>query len=265
MFTPIPIPKRSPWSSQCLVIQALLKREVATRFGEYRLGFFWMLLEPLLGVIVVGLVIGTIAARTVPEIPYPFFLLNGMMFLKIFTGPMNSGLNAIEANRGLLVYPKVRPLDPFLARFLFDLLTSFFSFTLFCIVGIWWGIEVSLGQIHLVFLAFFITWATGCGFGLVFGVAAAHFKEVEKIIPFLQRPLIFVSAVMLPITALPNSAQQWLLWNPLVHTIEVARHAMFPLYHQGDTSLAYPASFAIIMLATGLALFRNNRNFLSQR
>ena len=122
MSRPIPIPKRSPWVNQILVIRALLHREVATRFGEYRLGFFWMLFEPILGVIIVGVLIGSLGARAVPEIPYPFFVLNGMLLMGLLTGPFSAGVNAINSNRGLLVYPSVRPLDTFIARFIFEFL-----------------------------------------------------------------------------------------------------------------------------------------------
>lgn len=265
MPNPIPIPRRSPWVSQALVIGALLNREVSTRFGEYRLGFFWMLFEPLLGVIIIGLIIGTIAERTVPEIPYPFFLLNGMLMLKLFTGPMNSGLNAISANQGLLVYPTVRPLDPFIARFVFELLTTFFSFTLFCVAGMWCGVNVSLANLHILLVTYLLTWLAGCGFGLIFGVAAAHYKEVEKIVPVLQRPLLFVSCVLAPLSALPSGIQKILLYNPIVNNIELARHALFPFYTSEGPNLLYPAGFAIVVLAVGLTLFHNNRNFLSQR
>ncbi len=265
MPTPISIPSRSPWVSQFLVIGALLNREVATRFGEYRLGFFWMLFEPLLGVIVIGLIIGSIAGRTVPEIPYPFFLLNGMLYLKLFTGPMNTGLNAITSNQGLLVYPTVRPLDPFLARFLFELLTTAFSFILFCIIGMWMGIGLSLANLHILALTCLFTWLAGCGFGLMFGVAVAHYKEVEKIVPVLQRPLLFVSCVLAPSSALPGTTQNILLYNPLVHTIELSRNALFPYYPTDGPNLIYPGAFAIVILAVGLTLFHNNRNFLSQR
>src|SRR6478672_9017278 len=127
MSTPIPIPRHSPWTSQVLVIRALFQREVTTRFGEYQLGFIWMLLEPLLSVIVIGLLLGSLAGRAVPEIPYPFFVLNGKLLLNLFTGPLNSSINATKANKGLLIYPNVRALDPFIARFVYELLTTLFS------------------------------------------------------------------------------------------------------------------------------------------
>lgn len=264
MPIPIPIPRRSPWVSQVLVISALLKREVSTRFGEYRLGFFWMLIEPLLGVVIIGMLIGSIAGRTVPEIPYPFFLLNGMLLMKLLSGPMNTGINAVGANQGLLVYPTVRPLDTFLARFLFQLVTTTFSFLLFCAIALWWGIELSFANLDVLLACYMITWLIGCGLGLIFGVLAAHYKEAEKLVNIVQRPLMFVSAVLHPISAVPESVQNALLFNPLVHTIELARNALFPFYPTGGSNLAYPTAFAIIVLSVGLTLFHGNRNYLSK-
>jgi len=259
------IPKRSPWVSQFLVIGALLQREMTSRFGKYRLGFFWMLLEPVLSVIFIGLILGSIAERTVPEIPYAFFLLNGFVFLKLFTGPMSTSVNALSANQGLLVYPAVRPLDPFLARFAFELLTSLFSFIVFCIVGMWLGVELSLLRLHVLLACFLITWVAGCGLGLLIGVGAAYVKEIEKVVPILQRPLLFISAILIPFTTLPQSVQNVLLFNPLVHTIEISRNSLFPFYFIERVNLLYPAAFAIVVAAIGLTVFRNNRHFLSQR
>lgn len=261
---PIPIPKHSPWVSQILVINALLRREVATRFGEYRLGFFWMLFEPLLGVVIIGMVIGSIASRTVPEIPYAFFLLNGMLLMKLMTGTMSSGINSIGANVGLLVYPTVRPLDTFIARFVYELLTTGFSFILFCVIAMWMGVSLSLANLDVLLACFIFAWMIGSGLGLILGVAAAHFKEVEKFMMVVQRPLLFISAVLHPVSALPESAQKAMLYNPLVHVIELARNSLFPYYSASGANLIYPGGFAIVVMALGLTLFHGNRHFLSK-
>lgn len=261
----IRIPKHSPLVNQILVIGALLQREITSRFGKYKLGFFWMLLEPLVSVIFLGLILGSIMERTVPQIPYSFFLLNGFMFLKLFTGPMTSSMGAASSNQGLLVYASVRPLDLFLARFVFELATSLFSYVVFCIAGLWLGVDISLAHLHVLFACFILTWIAGCGLGLIFGVAGAYFKELEKIVPLLQRPLLFTSAILAPLTAVPINIQPWFLYNPIVHTVELSRQALFPRYFVDGPNLLYPTTFAIVVCAIGLTLFRNNRHYLSQR
>ncbi|MES2438357.1 MAG: ABC transporter permease [Verrucomicrobiota bacterium] len=265
MSTPIPLPKRSAWASQVLVIKALFKREITTRFGEYQLGFFWMLLEPLLSVLVIGFLVGSFGGRAVPEIPYPFFVLNGKLLLNLFTGPLSSSMNAMKANRGLMIYPNVRALDPFIARFVYELITTLFSFTIFCVVGMWMGIQVSLGSLDNLAACYLITWLMGCGLGLILAVASAHYKEVEKIVDVILSPLMFVSAVMFPISALPTSLQNILLFNPLVHVIELSRKALFPFYYAEGADLFFPFAVAIVVVALGLMLFHSNRNFLSQQ
>ena len=261
----VTIPTRSAVSTQILVIKALLKREIITRFGKYKLGFVWMLVEPLISVLVIGLIIGPIAGRTVPEIPYAFFLLNGRIQLQMFTGSMKSGVNAVKSNQGLLVYRTVQPLDPFIARFLFELLSTSFSFVLFCVIGMWIGIELSLNHLDVLVACGFITWIMGCGMGLIFGVCAAYFKDTEKIVMVLTTPLLFVSAVLTPLVSLPKNAQEFLIYNPLVHTIELSRSALFPFYNTGETNFTYPSIVAIVALAVGIALFQANRHFLNQR
>ena len=87
---PVDIPRRSPWTNQKLVLIALLHREAITRFGKYKLGVLWMVVEPLISVIVLGLLLGPIVGRTAPDMPYAFFLLNGFMLLDAFSGPMSA-------------------------------------------------------------------------------------------------------------------------------------------------------------------------------
>lgn len=262
---PVKIPRRSPWTNQFLVFRALLHREAAGRFGKYKMGVLWMLTEPLVGVIVIGLLLGPIVGRTAPDMPYSFFLLNGFVLLQTFAGPMMSGIGAISSNLGLLVFPKVQPLDILLARFFFDLLTSLLSFTVFCIVGMWFGIRLSMGHLHILLASFILTWLLGSGMGMILSVGAAHYQSVEKVVAFIKRPLLFISCVLVPFYTLPGVAQRILIHNPLVHTIELSRKSLFPLYHAGAVNLTYPATVAIIVFSIGMCMFHNHRHFLTQR
>ena len=262
---PIRIKEHSAWKTQGFVTKALLKREMVTRFGKFKLGFFWMLIDPLVSVIVLGIILGPLLGRTSGEIPYAFFLLCGFMLMKILTGPLNMSMGAISANQGLLVFKQVQALDPFIARFIFELLTNTFAFVTFCFIGYWIGIQISCSQILEVTACVIVTWAIGCGLGLTLGISCVKFKELEKIQGYIQRPLIFVSAVLYPIDSIPNEYAKILLLNPLVHTIELTRMNLFPGYHASNVNLYYPLLWAIVSLTLGMVTYRNNRHFLTQR
>lgn len=266
MSSPVRLPNHPPWVIRSLVLGALLRQHMVRRFGEYRIGFFWMLIEPLLGVIIIGLLIGPfLKGRYVPEIPLAYFLLNGMLLFKLFTGPMQSGISSIDSFKSFLVYPRVKPLDTLLAAFLYDLCTQFFSFTLFCIVATSLGYGFSLARLDVVLECFLLTWLMGCGMGLIFGVITAHFIDFGKIIKVVTRPLVFFSGVLHPLGNLPKEIQYYLMFNPVVHTIEMSRNALFPHYSIEGPNFFYPATFAVIVLSVGLTLFQGNRSFLSQR
>jgi capsular polysaccharide transport system permease protein len=265
MFRPIPLPKHSPLASQILVTRALFQREITTRFGEYRLGFIWMLAEPLLSVLVIGVLFGPFIGTSCKDMPFAFFILNGKLLLNLFTGPIECGVAALRSNKGLLIYPNVRPLDPFLARYFYELLTTFFAFTVFTIIGMWMGIVISFSQFHTLAACYLLTWLMGCGIGLIIAVASAHYKELEKVTDVILAPLFLVSAVMFPISSLPGKFQKLILYNPLVHPIEQARKALFPTYHAGDTELYYPFVVAIVTLSIGLVVFHANRDFMTRQ
>lgn len=261
----IRIKKYSAFRTQCFVIKALIKRQMVTRFGNYKLGALWMLIDPLVSVIVLGLVLGPFLGRSAGEIPYPFFLLCGFMQLSLITGSINSSISAIQANQGLLVFKQVQPFDAFLSRFLFELCTISLSLLIFCLLGAWFGIPLATDKLFGLVACILVSWLIGCGLGLVLGIASIKVKELEKVITYVNRPLLFLSAVLYPISSIPGEYRHILLWNPLVHTVEYSRYCLFHNYDASEVSLIYPAFVALIALTLGLMVYRNNRHFLTQR
>ena len=262
---PIRIKEQSPWQSQILVIKALLKRELVTRFGKYKLGAIWILLEPLLTVIFLGAILGPFLGRTRGAMPYAFFLLCGFIQLKLCTNCISSSLNAISANQGLLVYKKVQAIDPFIARYIYQILTHTFAFITFCAIAYWVGIEISLDHLLDVIACLMITWIIGSGLGLHLGIMAKKYTELEKVVAYMLRPLLWISCVLHSLNKVPTEYAKYLLYNPLVHTIEHMRMALFPGYLVEGVNLYYPTACALCVSAYGLTTYRNNRHFLTQR
>lgn len=262
----IKVKKHPAWKTQLHVIDALFRREMSTRFGAYKLGLLWLIFEPLSTVIILGIILAPILARSAnDQIPYAFFILCGFMILKCLTGPMNVAMGAISSNQGLLVFKQVQPIDAFISRFLFELFSSLLAFILFCGVAWAMGVALSFENALSLLACFLITWMMGCGLGLWLGINVLKFKEVEKINSFFQRPLLFCSCIIYSLTSMTPEIQHWLLFNPICHTAELSRMALFPDYYVPKVNFFYPSMWAIACLAYGLITYRNNRHFLKQR
>ena len=261
MIHPVEIPRRSPLTSKYLLIAALIRKDMAVQFGKHELGFVWVFLDPITNVLIMGVVIGVLLrAKTVPDIPFPVFLLIGFQLLTIFKSAMNGGMDAIGSHREFMAYRTIGTLDVFLAKFLHKFLINTFATTIFIIAVIWCGVDVSLSHLETIAAAYLCAWLLGCGFGLSLGVVTRNSLLAQRLVKLTQRPLMFLSCVIHPYSGVSPLVAQYMYWNPLVHCIELARKALFPFYYTGNLNLAYPSIVLIVMLGIGTSVYFKNRH-----
>lgn len=111
---------RSGIEVQRAAVEALFLREIKTRFGKYRLGYFWAILEPTAHLLVMLAIFGYFMHRTMPDISFPVFLINGIIPYFLFSHITSRSISAIEANQGLFNYRPVKPVDTVIARALLE-------------------------------------------------------------------------------------------------------------------------------------------------
>lgn len=247
---------RSGLEVQQAALKSLFFREIRTRFGKYRLGYFWAVLEPGAHLLVLMAIFGFIMHRTMPDISFPVFLLNGIIPYFIFTNISNRSIGAIEANLGLFNYRPVKPIDTIIARAALE--TLIYAAVYAILMALVWvlGEEFSVTNVILLVLSWFLLIIFSCGVGLVFMVLGKTFPEVAKFLPIILKPLYFVSCIMFPIHSIPKEYWHYLLWNPIVHAVELSRESVVAGYTTDGVSLGYLALSALLMLFIGLALYR---------
>lgn len=201
-------------------------------------------------------IFGYIMHRTMPDISFPVFLLNGLIPFFIFSSISNRSVGAIEANQGLFNYRPVKPIDTIIARALLETLIYVAVYILLMLI-VWMA-----GEYFEItnFLQLVLTWSLliilSCGIGLIFMVVGKTFPEMQKVLPILLKPLYFISCIMFPLHSIPKQYWSYLLWNPLVHVVELSREAVMPGYISEGVSLNYLAMFTLVTLFIGLALYR---------
>src|SRR5471030_1366783 len=243
---------RSGFEVQKAAVKALFLREIKTRFGKFRLGYLWAALEPLAHMLILLTIFGFVMHRTMPDISFPVFLINGIVPYFVFSNISNRSIGAIEANQGLFNYRPVKPIDTIIARAILEaLIYALVYVLLMAIVGLA-GEEFEVVVLVWVLLVIF-----SFGVGLIFMVVGKTFPETEKFLPILLKPLYFISCIMFSLHTIPKEYWPYLLWNPIVHVVELSRAAVVPGYSSDGVSLAYLALCALATLFAGLALYRN--------
>jgi capsular polysaccharide transport system permease protein len=167
-------------------------------------------------------------------------------------------MSAVSANKNLLIYRQVRILDPFVARFTLEAVTSFIVLTGIILAAWWLGYEISVTNTLRFLLVYCLLSLMAFGLSLVLGVINTLYPEPGKFIPALLRPLMFISGTFFSINEVPSAARELLLWNPLIHAFELMRSSFSPHYDTSLVSLEYLGLWTITSMTLGLLMLRAN-------
>lgn len=255
---------RSSWQVTRSVWRALFMREVQMRATANRFAWLWMLVEPVVWVVVwlgirnfLGRFHVVVGADFVP------WLLVGILGFFLFREGVQRSLGALEANQGLFAYRQVQPVDTVLIR---NVVEGFLKTIVFVIVimgASLLGYDVLPANPLRAVFAWASLWLFGTGVGLVVSVGATLVPEIRIVVRLAMLPMLLLSGVIFSINVLPHSAQQYLLYNPILHGVEFLRLAFFPGYATANSiSALYLWYWILASLALGLALHMRFANRL---
>ncbi len=246
-------------AAQLRVVHALALRETRTRFGQNNLGYLWALLEPLFWI---GTFAGlfAIAGRSSPGgMPIVPFLATGIIAYELVMKTADKGSQAINGNKALLFYPQVHTLDLILARGLLEMATYGVVFVL--IIGGWAFTvpHVRIDDLLVLLSGLGLAGSLGMGLGLVLCSLNVLSPTVDRIRGPLFRPMFWISGLFFSASSLPSQAREYLLYNPVLHCVEMVRSGFFPSFHSPYADPTYVMAWIIGLFFVGLTLERRVR------
>ncbi|WP_457942124.1 ABC transporter permease [Vreelandella alkaliphila] len=247
---------RTPWQVTRSVWYAMFVREALSRTMGDRMGWFWMIFEP---VAFVGIMISVRSfirgGRLVVNAEFIPWLIAGLMGFMLVREGMMRGMGAIEGNRALFAYRQVQPVDPVLVRNFLEGALRSLVFLIFIGGGLMLGLDLYPDNAIRVVAAWLSLWSLGLGLGLVTSVAATLVPEVGKVVRMISLPLMILSGVIIPLNSLPHWLLEYLMLNPIPHGLETLRLGFFEKYQvvQG-TSMLYFWLFTLTLMSVGLLM-----------
>jgi capsular polysaccharide transport system permease protein len=236
------------------VLRALLVREALGRFGHENLGFFWVILEPLMFALGVT-VIWTIANLTHGSVSTVTFVLTGYTLLTMFRHIVAASIRQLRRNLGVRFHAIVKPLDIIVARSLLEALGCLAAFYVAYLPLTVLGIMEPMRDPLLAMGGF----ALGAWFCFAFGLVMASLSEMSDV---LERVLPVTMYLTLPLTGvftmqawLPAKARDILAWSPLVNVVEMFRGGMFSEDVVTIFDVQYVVWFCFALTVVGFVLF----------
>lgn len=247
------------------VVGALLIREMSTRFGSKPGGYVWAIIDPAGHIAFMSLIFMAITHTPALGKSFVLFFATGYLAFQFYAAMAGFLNGAIKANRTLLSYPNVAPIDTIVARYILQAGTT--SVVSFCVLGV---ILLTVDQpVYLnwpaIIEAAFAATVLGLGIGIFNNVATLRFPLYEQVFNIINRPMFLISGVFFLPDALPAPIRDIVLLNPLVHVVMLFRKGFYPEYRADMMNMAYLYSFALTILFMGLLLFTRSASVLRSR
>lgn len=249
--------RRDPVKIQRAVLFALVVRDLRSRVEGRWLSLTWMVFEPLAHVMTIMAVMGVRRNLVTSTVEFPVFLITGMLPFFLFRNLARRLPAAIGSNRSLFAYRQVKPIDALAARAIVEisLYSAVYLIALF-ILG-WAGYHsVPHAPLELMVVSAVLL-LLGTGLGLLFSVLTHQRPRVNTVIGLVFYPLYFASGIIFPLHNLSGAALGWLLYNPILHLVELSRLYFIPNYVAvPGVTLTYPAAWALVVAALSMSLYR---------
>ena len=238
-------------------------RDIKLRYKQTALGVMWVLFQPLVNTVIFTVFFGQFAQIPSQNLPYPVFVLIGLVFWGFFSGVLTRASNSFIENEQLVkkvYFPReLLPLSTILTAgvdFGVSLIASFIVFMAYQIPmrPLFWLV---------LLLSTVITIFTSAGLGLFISSVNIKYRDVRYILPFFLQLLIFVTPVIYPLTIVRPSFQWLLSLNPMTGVIDSLRSSL------ATNSIAHPEMLlmsslsAVGLLLLGFWYFRATERFFA--
>ena len=247
---------RKGWSIQVRVIGALMLRELTTRFGRENIGFLWVMAEPLLFAILVGLVWRAMKGPLDFGVDIITCVVSGYIPLVLFRSSVSRAVSAFTANGSFLYHRQIKILDLILVRFFVELIGHMMAYLFAGVVlgalGFFpWPYDLGFLMLGWVYYALFTL-----SVALVVAPLSEMSEVLEKLIPVTTYIMIPFSGTFYLVSSLYPAAAEIALYSPPVHAMEMMRYGIFGPITNPQYDFIYPLKFSLPCMALGLLLCR---------
>lgn len=234
------------------LLKELVKKGITLKYRRSYLGLIWTLIEPLLTMIVLTIIFGTLFGNK--DKTYPVYILTGRLLYSMFSSATNAAMRSIRSNSAMIkkVYvPKyLYPLSTVLYNYVIFLLSLIVLFVVAVVLGI--KPTIYLLQAFVPLLNILLL---SLGVGMILGTFSVFFRDLEYLWGVALLLIMYASAIFYYPEKLLNSGYYFILkYNPLYCVIATFRDAVFgrPMT---IGYVVYSFGFSIVAIAVGFILF----------
>lgn len=238
-------------------------RDIKVRYKQTLFGITWVIMQPFVSMIIFTIFFGNLAKIPSGKLPYPLFVLCGLVFWTFFSTALSSASASLTSSENIIkkvYFPKViLPVSTIVTASV-DLLINI---SLLFIVSLYFLYIPPLATIPIMIIGYLITSLTATGLGLFFSALNVKYHDVRFILPFFIQILLFLTPVIYPTSLLKSVSKIIFAINPMTGVIESLRAVISGNMNIDYLILSISALASIIIFLLGLGYFNATEKLIA--
>ena len=200
-------------------------RDISVKYKQTLLGVSWVIFQPFVSMVVFTIVFGHLVGIQSDNIPYPLFVLSGIVPWTFFAAAINRSGDSLVNNASLITkvyFPRlIVPSASALAGVLDFVVSLLVLFIMMFYYKYLPGLEIlaiPLLALLMLFLAVSV--------GLFFSATNVRYRDVRFVTGYIVSIWMYASPVIYPYSIIPEKYRTIAMLNPMVGVIEGFRWAL---------------------------------------
>lgn len=239
------------------LLSELVKKGIKLKYRRSYLGIVWSLLEPLLEMIVLAIVFGTLFGNHTKE--FPVYILTGRLLYSFFSSSTKEAVRSIRKNAAMIKKVYVPKYLYTLSGVLYNYVIFLISLIVLFVVSVFLGVYPTR-YLFQALLSLILILMMSYGIGMILATIGVFFRDVEYIWSVILMMVMYTCAIFYDPGKILDSGWYWILeFNPLYCIIDIFRSAVFGEL-MNMQYFVYAAGFSIVSLAAGLICFKKKQD-----
>ncbi len=230
-------------------------RDIKVRYQQTVLGATWAIVQPLFQLVVFTLLFSKVGKIPSEGVPYPVFLMAGLLPWTYFSYALTQSANCLTANQNLIQKVYFPRLVVPIASVLAGLVDTMISSVLLIVLMFYYGIPVPANVLWLpAFMA--LAFMAALGVGLWASAVNVRYRDVRHIIPFVTQFWMYATPIVYSLSIVPEPWKTIAGLNPMAGVVNGFRWALLGAGEAPGLALAGSAAMAVIVMVSGAFYFR---------
>lgn len=239
------------------LLSELVKRGIVLKYRRSYLGLAWTLLEPLLNMIVLTFVFGTLFGNS--DKTYPVYILSGRLLYSCFSQSTKAALRSVRSNRAMINKVYVPKYMYPLSSVLYSYVIFVFSLVVLAVVSVVLGVLPTWNTL-LIWIPLLLLFLLSLGVGMILATMGVYFRDMEYLWDVALTLLMYLCAIFYYPDRFMAKGMGWVLEiNPLYCIIALFRDCLYGT-PMDLTYLVYAAVWCAVSLIIGGAVFSKKQN-----